>query len=1855
MRLQGTRPLAWLLASWLAIAVHTVGAAPQHDQVLSRIAPGPRALLNELATLAPDELARLDGVADSAAIERDTRELLALDSLNVATRSVGPDGRPGIHRYLERRLESLAPYGVERLGSIRGQVPVPVPLNLLADRARREPAAEIIIGAHRFHLHPLWANGPQPSLAPRGGLTGPLLDAGDANWPALAGLPLPGSIALMDFRGARNWERLFSLGVQAVIVIEDDFVSRDAAERLFAHTPVPCPRYYVDRETGETLRRLARGESGPSSPAATVNGGTIYENRPWETLFAYLPPTAPTTHTVMHGELLQRIATDFGLTGPQLAQSAGLDDAEDELSAGRVLAIPGGNVTYTVRPNDLWVRLASRYGLALESLRAANPTLPDALPSGSVLTIPNVADTLTVIVPIDAMSVAPDAPHGALRAANLAASLRFLEHLVRDSAAPRRKGLLLVFQDADTLGGVSSRTFARYALIAQNRFEPLERFEAHGNLRQLEQALAWFAAKDEAAAAAHLRALAPVERAWLGGEWLAARFEERRVALAEARIAAVTDRQSLAGDAPAAVREAADAALASAERALRALVTLRDRTIGPGRTVSAEQLTTLRAALLDPAQENGPGDIGLDWSALRERLAREHAEEAFRRSSDENNRRVAREVLRRLHPDRVLGDTVPRLAWFLDLTDGSATLALNHARAIDFRSAFPAAANPGNARSFEHRFSQIVAAASVRAGWRQEWAFAADADRREFPQLPVITPPVYPDFWTSADVALFSLGTLNDRLPRLDTPHDTADRFDFPSFATVARSAFVLLQAGLEHPADSLAPSRLPRPRFGQLSGRALQFNIRSGIDAKDPVDGASVYYPAVRQIEVVGSFNTSTHRGYRRGVMQLTSEDGVYRLPLENTAFRALNHIYAYRIDRDAAVFTKVINHGQVGTRGQDLTFTLQSDREVEKNLVMADVYPLAIFADSDPHAYRAIGGARDRKIRQSIRLIDSVLRGEPRHFALENPALHFNERDLATTLFYAPVGRSVRAVVQEKTQFKLLLTGPLLDGLGSGYQIGPHSWSAGPSATPGAERNLSLPLTALLTARDFLAMAEHRLALFREHGITSRPIEQAVARASAKIAEAESAVAARDWVGATGAAREAWGILIKTYPRLLALGREGVFSVIVLMALMLPACIFLERLIVGGRGIVRHLVGVTSLFVLGTLFLNAFHPAFRIAVSPFIVVIAFTMILMSAIVLVICYQRFEVLLRRARQQEGEVSAEAIGALGALKTALSLGVANLRKRPSRTALTAFTIAVLTFSIVSFVSVSARDALRFRAHAVDADIEGRQVEPEMPAYEGVLFRNYNWIHYGTQDIATLRSEFSGAQEVTTRGFYLETEGGAGADREGVNQIVVTREARSVIQTGVMTFEPNEPRFSGLDRAVSANTWFVEDDRFHVIVPDTVAVELGIAPADLVDATGRRRPDAQLPVVRFLNLDWRVIGLLDSGRADRVRDVNGKSLALVDHQRSAMTSHATGENLLTESPSMHFGWARLLIVPQRAAEDINARPRAVAVKFGDGADAGRFLDDLALRLNHAFFIHAGDRLGVLAPTERRSITGVAKIVVPVLLCVLIVLNTMMGTVEERKGEVGMLGAIGLSPRHISFLLLSESAVFSVLGIVFGLFTGLGLANLIPWLEGHGVDAFTGLSFNFTSLPSLLLALGTGAVVLLATLLPARRAAALAAPSGMTAWALPSPGADGRISFELPFTLTRENSAGMIAFFRQFLQNHTEPTSADFNCRHVHVTRSNDAGTTITCTLWLAPYDLDVAQDFELRVSPSQTAGVDHVALVLERKSGTEEAWLRTTYAFLNLVRQQFLLWRNLAPEMRARYIEAGRDPAATTGL
>jgi murein DD-endopeptidase MepM/ murein hydrolase activator NlpD len=1697
----------------LAFAV-SVFAASRNEERVKRLSGPVKKQLESFQALSVVSLDEVGRAMAADKLEARTREVLATGSLY-------PGADRGIHRYLRTQLDRLATNGVEFVGSL--QAPAMVPVTLPGTVAR--------VGDQSWPVQPLWPNGAMPALCPTNGLAGKLVWVGNGEWADIEGQELRDTIAVMTFAGGRNWERLYAHGVRAVIVVNDGPTLRERAEGLFSNMPVPCPRFLVDAKAGAALKALA-------GQACRLDGGAWWEERVTESLFAYLPPTAPVSHVVREGE--------------------------------------------TVKD------LAARYGVTVEALAASNNLagVTASLPVGQTLVVPNVDATLLVLVALDAVNVAPDAPHGAQSAANVAAALAALEHLATSPTAVRRKGIVFGFLDGEHLGGLASRTMAEQFMRTRGKWASEFVEDQAAALARYRAVAAWRA--DPA------QPLGPKEAEWYCDKWLKVRLDEQRITIAEER----ADR--LQRGLPTTEQDAR----------LAGFLTLSDQTIGKRGLPWPERAARFHAELGRGAAER------IGWPAIEQRFRAELAEEEATAALAAHNRQFTQQLRAKL------GQAGP-LGFWLDLGDGSGSLVLSDARSRLRGFSMEAAAG-----RFAKRFRDVAAFAALQGDWTEDWPFLTGEDKVDVAFTVSEGPTYYPDFWQAGDVTLLPLTTANDPWDRLDTPADVVERWNFKNFSTQARTVLAMWKLGLESPLDSAQGEPSKRtPSFGRLVGSTLQFNVRSGLDAQQPVPGCLVYYPSLpRQPEAV---NSSAVRGARRGLFVQSRLNGSYALPVETLQFNLGSKpvVYGYRLDRAAALVDMVVDRGQIGSQQFKADFRLLLNQDVEKKLIFTATQPLVFFPGTDPTDYSVVG------MNQLVKVLDAVLKGEPAHFAYEHPHNDYGEQETDAVILYLPAGRRAQFTVRRADVYKLLLVGDVTDKVpdGAGMLVD-------------GER-LTVPLTPLVAARNMYDLALRRQALYRRFGITDKTVGDALDRAGEKLAAAEQAMADRHWQEGNGLAREAWGMCVKYFPRILTMGRQAVFSAVLLMAFLLPAAAFAEKLVLGGKGIVARLVGTTALFAAGVVFLNFLHPAFRISVSPFIVVIAYTMILMSAIVLVICYQRFEVVVRRARAAGGEVESEEISLVSSLSTALALGVSNLKKRKTRTFLTAFTVTALTFSIVTFVSVKGADTLLVRPVTLESAIEGQPVEPLPPKYDGLMLREMYWGALSRRTAAAFQSEFGTRFPVAVRGHYLEVEGGNNAEREGANQIEVRFGNKSTILMGIMGFDPIEREFSHLHEAVSGQQWFQPGDQAHVILPDEAATALGITPAMLMNDDGTRRADKELPVVRMMNRQWRVIGILDAKLADRYRDINGKSLAVVDYLNSAFTPSAGIGDVANETPSYHVAWRRLMIVPARALPEVNGKLRSVAVKFPEKTDTKNFFRDLALRVNRSVFGTVDGKINLITTQQKQSVGGIAKILVPVILAVLIVTNTMLGAVEERKGEVGMLGAIGLSPAQISFLLLSESLVFSVLGIVCGTFGGLLFANVVPWIRLHTDGQFLiALSLNFASLSAIGLALGTGVVVLLATLFPSKKAAKLAAPSGMEKWVLPEPDDDGRIRYTLPFTLTRGNAVGMTAFFRRFLLNHTEATSPDFNCRHVRLAQGESLKAQ--CTMWLQPYDLDVAQEFEMAVQPTDKPGIFAVALTLHRTSGTEEAWLRTNYGFLDLVRKQFLLWRNLDDASRKRYIAEG---------
>ena len=125
--------------------------------------------------------------------------------------------------------------------------------------------------------------------------------------------------------------------------------------------------------------------------------------------------------------------------------------------------------------------------------------------------------------------------------------------------------------------------------------------------------------------------------------------------------------------------------------------------------------------------------------------------------------------------------------------------------------------------------------------------------------------------------------------------------------------------------------------------------------------------------------------------------------------------------------------------------------------------------------------------------------------------------------------------------------------------------------------------------------------------------------------------------------------------------------------------------------------------------LSLALLHPAFSLSQTPMMVLLAFIMVGLAVFVMLILYARFDAGLQKlVEEAQGVESSEGSRKMLA-GVAFSVGVNNMRRRVIRTTLTAATIVLVTFTMLSVISVG-ESLVPYR----------RKTEANVP-YNGVLF------------------------------------------------------------------------------------------------------------------------------------------------------------------------------------------------------------------------------------------------------------------------------------------------------------------------------------------------------------------------------------------------------------------------------------------------------------------------------------------------------------------------------------------------------
>ena len=702
-----------------------------------------------------------------------------------------------------------------------------------------------------------------------------------------------------------------------------------------------------------------------------------------------------------------------------------------------------------------------------------------------------------------------------------------------------------------------------------------------------------------------------------------------------------------------------------------------------------------------------------------------------------------------------------------------------------------------------------------------------------------------------------------------------------------------------------------------------------------------------------------------------------------------------------------------------------------------------------------------------------------------------------------------------------------------------------------------------------------------------------------------------------------------------------EAVAGILWYLGLLVPFTFFFEKLVFGFPDIRKQLGAHVVIFLTVFGLLKLLHPAFAMIRSSLMILLGFVILLISSGILVMFSSRFRENMESIRQQRGQVTAAEVNKVGAIVTAFMLGLNNMHRRRVRTMLTCGTLVLITFVMICFTSVQ-------------SDIVDSSIAIGKAPFSGLVVKNEEFRPVAESELFALRTKYGDRYSVAARSALIGLEDWETKERQYPQIRLVRRDGGTVRDArprSILILSPDEPL---ADHLPVRGRWFVPADETDleepapVLVPAEMAERLGIS-VDTVEAGGE-------VTVEINGQSFPVCGVFDGAALNGLLDLDGQNLLPFDIRALRELKRLDYLTILATDDDPRLSGNDVILVPRALNVQIpmsQARILSVAVAFPESLspreareEVGQYMEQSG-RLTHFGL----DGFAFLGKRAREStFVGLVDMLIPLIIAAITVLNTIRGSVYERKDEIFVYNAVGIAPRHIFFMFFAEAFVYAVVGSVLGYILSQATGRVLTALNLTG-----GLNMTFTSLGTIYASLTIAASVFVSTWFPARTAMMIASPSTDLGWRLPEPEGNS-LRFRLPFTFDWRDRIAVLAFFHRYFVDHGEGSSGRFFAGLTRIGISGETDPlnndgyipTISAPIWLKPFDLGVSQDLRISLPTDPETGEFVAEITLTRLSGTLENWKRLNRVFVGLLREHFLHWRAVKPEERAAMFEEARE-------
>ncbi len=1027
-----------------------------------------------------------------------------------------------------------------------------------------------------------------------------------------------------------------------------------------------------------------------------------------------------------------------------------------------------------------------------------------------------------------------------------------------------------------------------------------------------------------------------------------------------------------------------------------------------------------------------------------------------------------------------------------------------------------------------------------------------------------------------------SLVTTNDARRFWDTPYDVLETVDIKNAASQSRFISNLIELTASVP--DISSKRTPRNGFATVKGRA-NFLRHGAVFADAPApdsvilsfQGPGIFYNIVDE---AGEFLI-------KGVA--TKKTTLHKVIIEGYKFDQTNGNTIWAIDKKRT--TKARYRVKV------------TKRYMETDLVMFPCSQTSILNLLEPRTFQYM---------TKLQILDARTDATPIRYWYSR----IDTRSSIISSIYLTPGTRLKLALSDTLLTKKLILAHSDKDQGNGYRI-----DTAPTIVP----------TQYLAARDMWSLLNPRIDNLEEKGINNRKIRELRTQGNQALEDAKLNFDNLKYDQFFNSAGTSLALAGRVYDHVETIQKDVLYGVLFYIMLFAPFAFCLERFIFAFINIYKRIAGFLIILILLIAVIYNVHPAFELAYSPVVVILAFFIIGLSALVTWIIFHHFENEMTRIqhqgkRQNEGEISF-----LKAFSASFFMGVNNLRRRKIRTVLTCTTLIILTFTIMSFTSVR-----NIRQHS-------KLLYNDQAPYQGLLMKQLNWKGLPSQAFKVIENTTASNMIAAPRA-WLETR-----NRTQSTKIPIRAGNKTLEANGLIGLSPKESEISGFSDLISKGRWFSSKDRYCIIIPQRMAQNLHL-----------QNLDSKQAYVRLWSIPFKVIGLFSGDTFDKFRDLDGEPItpAIFPDEvfqkatEAEMEAMESGEDIKAfQSRYKHIPFDQTVIIPFETLISLGGNLKSIALKYKDNLDNDKSTYEMVDRFG--LWLFSGEKKGVFLynASDRLDYSGVPNILIPILISIFIVLNTMIGSVQERKREIGIYTSIGMAPSHVSIIFIAEAISYAVLSVVLGYI----LAQVIVKVFA-GTALLSGITVNYSSLGGVFAMAMVMLVVILSSIYPSRVAASIAIPDVEKSWKLAKAKGD-MLNIELPFLIKTSEIPSVTGYLYRLLEAHQEISQGIFSVDNLKLSSvhkplapsrlSGKDDLKISFTAWLAPFDLGVMQDICIVFNPSQYyKRYQEIHMSITRKSGERNTWWRVNKRFVNLMRKQLLIWRSLNKNEKAEYIHDG---------